>query len=179
MPTVTTRLEQPAGADDGATTIGDLLIDSTPGPADTAHNNIERASQRRDLQRTLNLLPAFQKHVITRRYGLLAHPAQTLARVARDLGATRNDVRDAEEHALAALDGWAADYRQVPQNPPPSSRPAVNAEPDHPLHAVDAREVELLRGAYQATHRSPSTEGKGLRRHGAATRTVRTRSIFN
>lgn len=174
LPTVTTRLEQPAGHEAGGATVGELLVDATNVPAEDA---AVMASRRRDLERALQLLPRFQRQVLTRRYGLGHQPAATLGKVARELRATRNDVRAAELDALRTLAGWADHYRDTYPDTHPNVVAAAASEPPAP-RLPDPNAIAELRSAYQATHRAPNRKGKSLVRQGAATQTVRPRPII-
>ncbi len=95
----TLSLNQPFGADGEQTELGDLLPDVR---SDTIEDELERNRRRRIVHRALDGLPLRERTILERHYGLSGEP-QTLQEIGRELGLTRERVRQLEAHALATL----------------------------------------------------------------------------
>jgi RNA polymerase primary sigma factor len=99
-------LNQAVGAD-GATELADFLADPAAGdPVEEA----ERSLLRQTVQRRLERLPERERLIVERRFGLQGEP-QTLETVGRELGLTRERVRQLEVQALKQLETELADPR--------------------------------------------------------------------
>ncbi len=95
----TLSLNQPFGTDGEQTELGDLLPDPR---ADSLDDDLERHRRRRVVHHALRTLPDRERLIVERHYGLTGEP-QTLQEIGRDLGLTRERVRQLEAHALATL----------------------------------------------------------------------------
>jgi RNA polymerase primary sigma factor len=94
----TVSLEQPRGDDDF--TLSDVLEDSvTPSPAEAA----ARALLNEALSKALMELPAREREVVRRRFGLDDGRMHTLEEVGREFGVTRERIRQIEHKTLARL----------------------------------------------------------------------------
>ena len=97
-------LNQAVGAD-GDTELADFLADPAAGdPVEAA----ERSLLRQTVQRRLERLPERERLIVERRFGLQGEP-QTLETVGRELGLTRERVRQLEVQALKQLETELAD----------------------------------------------------------------------
>ncbi len=97
-------LNQAVGAD-GDTELADFLAD--PAAADPVEE-AERSLLRQTVQRRLERLPERERLIVERRFGLQGEP-QTLETVGRELGLTRERVRQLEVQALKQLETELAD----------------------------------------------------------------------
>lgn len=92
-------LDLPLSTEDGSS-VEDLIEDeSSPDPADTAIIRVESSRLRKDLRR----LPDRGRRVISARYGLNGGEPATLSQLSRELGLTRERVRQLQretEHSL-------------------------------------------------------------------------------
>ena len=85
----------------GATKLGDLLEDTrTPDTADTVTREMERLG----LQKAIERLPERTRHVLIRRYGLDERKKSTLAELSRELGISRERVRQVQKEAEKLLE---------------------------------------------------------------------------
>jgi RNA polymerase primary sigma factor len=101
-------LNQAVGAD-GDTELADFLADPAAGdPVEEA----ERSLLRQTVQRRLERLPERERLIVERRFGLQGEP-QTLETVGRELGLTRERVRQLEVQALKQLETELADLAPV------------------------------------------------------------------
>ncbi|MGH3015268.1 MAG: sigma-70 family RNA polymerase sigma factor [Gaiellaceae bacterium] len=101
-------LNQAVGAD-GDTELADFLADPAAGdPVEEA----ERSLLRQTVQRRLERLPERERLIVERRFGLQGEP-QTLETVGRELGLTRERVRQLEVQALKRLETELADLAPV------------------------------------------------------------------
>jgi RNA polymerase primary sigma factor len=91
-------LETPVG--DGESMVADLIEDVTSESPDAA-SAVQARSQ--ELTAALERLNPRMKQVLLRRFGLDGRPPQTLEEVGRDLGVTRERVRQLETRALREL----------------------------------------------------------------------------
>ena len=81
-------------------TIGEALPDESSMPPDVEMEHLEIEHQ---LHNWLALLPARQRDVLERRYGLNGRELHTLEQLARELHLTRERVRQIQLEALDAL----------------------------------------------------------------------------
>ena len=91
-------LETPVG--DGESMVGDLIEDEkseSPDGATAAH------ARTAELAAAIERLNPRMKHVVLRRFGLDGQPPQTLEEVGREMGITRERVRQLETRALKEL----------------------------------------------------------------------------
>jgi len=85
---------------DGDGELGDLFADrETPDPAEEASESMYRAQVRAVLEQ----LPERERRIVEMRFGFDDGEAWTLEAIARELGITRERVRQLESHALAKL----------------------------------------------------------------------------
>jgi RNA polymerase primary sigma factor len=91
-------LETPVG--DGESMVADLIEDLRSASPDATTSDNARAA---DLQGALTRLNPRMQYVVVRRFGLDGQPPQTLEEVGRDLGITRERVRQLETRALREL----------------------------------------------------------------------------
>jgi len=96
---VPTSLDTPLDGDPGSSLL-DVLADSESGSPETSAGD-------REIEHLVGLwldgLPAKQKLVIERRYGLNGHEQATLEELAAELGLTRERVRQIQQEALQRL----------------------------------------------------------------------------
>jgi RNA polymerase sigma factor (sigma-70 family) len=91
-------LETPIGEDGGQ--LGDLIEDqSTPEPENQALNRV----MWEQIQDILSTLTARERRVIETRFGLIDDIDKTLAEVGKELGLTKERIRQIEKQALAKL----------------------------------------------------------------------------
>jgi RNA polymerase primary sigma factor len=102
-------LNQTLGAD-GDSEFADLLAD--PAAADPVEE-AERSLLRQTVQRRLERLPERERLIVARRFGLQGEP-QTLATVGRELGLTRERVRQLQAQTLKQLETELADLAPAP-----------------------------------------------------------------
>ena len=100
-------LNKSFGPEQEATELGDLLEDvHTPDTADTVAREMERLG----LQAAIEHLPERTRYVLIRRYGLDDRRKATLAELARELGISRERVRQLQKGAEKFLEtseyGW-------------------------------------------------------------------------
>jgi RNA polymerase primary sigma factor len=92
-------LDLPIG-DDGETSIGDLVLDEE---ASSAADVVERQALTEQLDAALSTLSPREARILRLRFGLTDGRARTLDEIGRDLGLTRERVRQLEKLALAHL----------------------------------------------------------------------------
>jgi RNA polymerase primary sigma factor len=95
-----TSLDQPIGDEDDAV-LGDFVAGDGPLPEDQVELNLRSAA----LQEALLALPDRERHVLVLRYGLLDEEPKTLEEIGRQLGLTRERVRQIEVETLRRLAG--------------------------------------------------------------------------
>jgi RNA polymerase sigma factor (sigma-70 family) len=92
-------LDTPLG-EDGETVLGDLVLDeSTPSAADL----VEHEEVSLGIARVLHVLPEREQRILRLRFGMDDGRPRTLDEVGRELGLTRERIRQLEKHALATL----------------------------------------------------------------------------
>ena len=95
----TLSLNQTFGTDGEPTELGELLPDTrVEGPED----ELEQRQRQRIVRRALQTLPDRERIILDRHYGITGEP-QTLQEIGKELGLTRERVRQLEAHALATL----------------------------------------------------------------------------
>jgi RNA polymerase primary sigma factor len=95
----TLSLTQTFVGDGEPTELGELLPDTrVEGP----EVELEQAQRRRIVRRALQNLPERERIILDKHYGISGEP-QTLQEIGRQLGLTRERVRQLEAHALATL----------------------------------------------------------------------------
>jgi RNA polymerase primary sigma factor len=95
----TLSLNQTFGTDGEPTELGELLPDTR---VESPEAELEQLQRRRVVRRALQTLPERERVILERHYGLNGEP-QTLQQIGRQLGLTRERVRQLEAHALATL----------------------------------------------------------------------------
>ena len=101
-------LNQPVGSD-GDSDFADLLADpAAADPVDEAERSLLRQTVRCRLER----LPERERLIVERRFGLRGKP-QSLETVGRELGLTRERVRQLQVQALKRLETELADLAPV------------------------------------------------------------------
>ena len=92
-------LDAPVG-DDGELVLGDLVLDATvPAAADL----VERQAMSGELERLVDTLPERQARILRLRFGLYDGRPRTLDEIGRQVGLTRERVRQLEKEALGRL----------------------------------------------------------------------------
>jgi RNA polymerase primary sigma factor len=95
----TVSLNQTYGWDGESAELGEMLPDPrTEAPED----ELERRRRRAAVRRAVRSLPPRERLIVDEHYGLTREP-RTLSEIGRELGLTRERVRQLEAHALAAL----------------------------------------------------------------------------
>jgi len=92
-------LDAPVGFDGSASIADQIAGDESPSPELLLHN----AEIEAWIRQWLNALPERQRRVIERRYGLNGNDVATLEQLSRELGVTRERVRQIQSEALDAL----------------------------------------------------------------------------
>jgi RNA polymerase primary sigma factor len=95
----TQSLNQAYGKDDDQTELGDLLPDPR---VESPDDEVERHYRRQVVRRAMQSLPVREWVILDRHFGLSGE-AQTLQQIGRELGLTRERVRQLEAHALTTL----------------------------------------------------------------------------
>ncbi len=85
--------------EDSDGTIHDVIGSRAPGPDDLA----SRRDVRERVARSLDRLPPRERDIVVRRFGLAGEEPESLARIGRDLGLSRERVRQLELRALGRL----------------------------------------------------------------------------
>ncbi len=96
----TISLDSPLSDSSPDATISDLLADDSQI---TPEEELLCSSEKESLERVLNTLAPREKHVIKLRYGLQDGTEYTLAEIGRQLGISRERVRQIEDEALRKL----------------------------------------------------------------------------
>jgi RNA polymerase primary sigma factor len=95
----TVSLNQTYGSDGESAELGDLIPDLSAEPPE---DELERRRRHRLIRRALAELPDRERLILDHHYGLSGEP-QTLNEIGRQLGLTRERVRQLEAHALSTL----------------------------------------------------------------------------
>jgi RNA polymerase primary sigma factor len=93
-------LEAPVGAGEGDASFGDFIEDDA---IDRPHEQVSTAIRNADLERILDQLPWRERRVLELRYGLAEEDPRTLEDIGREVGVTRERVRQIEAKTLAML----------------------------------------------------------------------------
>jgi RNA polymerase primary sigma factor len=94
-----TSLDRPVG-EEGETSFGELVAGDEAGPEETLHVSLEQST----LRRAVRALPEREREVLQLRYGLNGDRApKSLEEIGRQLGLTRERVRQVEASALKRL----------------------------------------------------------------------------
>jgi RNA polymerase primary sigma factor len=94
-----TSLDRPIG-DEGEAAFGELVAGDEPGPEETLHVSLEQDT----LRRAIRQLPDREREVVKLRYGLNGdRTPKSLEEIGRELGLTRERVRQVEAQALERL----------------------------------------------------------------------------
>jgi RNA polymerase primary sigma factor len=94
-----TSLDRPVG-EEGDTALGELVAGDAPGPEETLHVSLEQDT----LRRAIRQLPDREREVVKLRYGLNGDSTpKSLEEIGRQLGLTRERVRQVEAEALERL----------------------------------------------------------------------------
>jgi RNA polymerase primary sigma factor len=94
-----TSLDKPLGAE-GESSLGDVVAVGSEGPEQEVHVSLEQEAVRR----AVAALPAREREVVKLRFGLDGDPdPQSLEQIGRQLGLTRERVRQIEREALNLL----------------------------------------------------------------------------
>jgi RNA polymerase primary sigma factor len=94
-----TSLDRPVG-EEGDTSFGELVAGDEPGPEETLRVSLEQDT----LRRAIRQLPAREREVVKLRYGLNGDSTpKSLEEIGRQLGLTRERVRQIEAEALERL----------------------------------------------------------------------------
>ena len=95
----TLSLNQAVGWEGEPTELGELIADPT---ADPPEDEVERHRRIQSVHEALSHLPERERVIVERHFGLEGEP-ETLQQIGRELGLTRERVRQLEAHALATL----------------------------------------------------------------------------
>jgi RNA polymerase primary sigma factor len=93
-------LEAPVGGEDGDASLGDFIEDAA---TDRPLEIVSKRMRDYDLQKVLDSLPWRERKVIELRYGLGDRDPMTLEDIGREVGVTRERVRQIESKTLAML----------------------------------------------------------------------------
>ncbi|HLM26030.1 MAG TPA: sigma-70 family RNA polymerase sigma factor [Thermoleophilaceae bacterium] len=93
-------LEAPVGAAEGDASFGDFIEDEA---IDRPHEQVSKAIRDADLEHILDQLPWRERRVLELRYGLAEEDPRTLEDIGREVGVTRERVRQIEAKTLAML----------------------------------------------------------------------------
>jgi RNA polymerase primary sigma factor len=95
-----TSLDRPMG-EDGDTTVGDMVADERPSPAEV----VDGRSTTSVVRLALDDLPGREGEVLSLRHGLVSGRTHSLDEIAQRLGVSRERVRQVEGRALRRLRG--------------------------------------------------------------------------
>jgi len=99
----TRSLDEPATMGDGGRTLGETLVLDRGEDEDVLPGGIESDSRREAITRALEVLPPRDRRVLTLYFGLEGNRPMTLQEIARELGVTRERVRQLRDRALKRL----------------------------------------------------------------------------
>ncbi len=100
-------LDAPA-SDEAEGTLGDLLQDFEAAPPD---HDVIRQGLARDVRRAMRLLDRRERRILDRYFGIASGEPTTLEAIGRDLGLTRERVRQLKERAIGKIRGSSAGDR--------------------------------------------------------------------
>ena len=99
----TRSLDEPASSMDGGRTLGETLVLDRGEDEDVLPGGIESDSRRDAIARALEVLAPRDRRVLTLYFGLEGSRPMTLQEIARELGVTRERVRQLRDRALKRL----------------------------------------------------------------------------
>jgi len=99
----TRSLDEPVAAMDGGRTLGETLVLDRGEDEDVLPGGIESDSRRDAIGRALEVLAPRDRRVLTLYFGLEGSRPMTLQEIARELGVTRERVRQLRDRALKRL----------------------------------------------------------------------------
>ena len=99
----TRSLDEPVMAGDAGRTLGETLVLDRNEDDDTLPGGIENDSRREAIARALEVLAPRDRRVLTLYFGLEGSRPMTLQEIARELGVTRERVRQLRDRALKRL----------------------------------------------------------------------------
>lgn len=99
----TRSLDEPAMAGDAGRTLGETLVLDRSEDDDSLPGGIENDSRREAIARALEVLAPRDRRVLTLYFGLEGNRPMTLQEIARELGVTRERVRQLRDRALKRL----------------------------------------------------------------------------
>jgi RNA polymerase primary sigma factor len=89
-------------------TLGEMLPDSDSPPPD---DDLIRQGLARDVRRAMRLLDRRERRILDRYFGIASGEPTTLEAIGRDLGLTRERVRQLKERAIGKIRGSSAGDR--------------------------------------------------------------------
>jgi RNA polymerase primary sigma factor len=102
LPLEVLSLDQPAGAEDDATELGEFLEDERSSEVPEA---VIRGMEDALLEESMGEISARERHILVRRYGLNERAPASLAELGAELGVTRERVRQLQRSAEHRLRG--------------------------------------------------------------------------
>ena len=99
----TRSLDEPVMAGDAGRTLGETLVLDRSGDDDSLPGGIESDSRREAIARALEVLAPRDRRVLMLYFGLEGNRPMTLQEIARELGVTRERVRQLRDRALKRL----------------------------------------------------------------------------
>ncbi|HEY2736242.1 MAG TPA: RNA polymerase sigma factor RpoD/SigA [Polyangiales bacterium] len=96
-------LDEPTMAGDGGRTLGETLVLDRGEDEDVLPGGVESDSRREAIARALEVLAPRDRRVLTLYFGLEGSRPMTLQEIARELGVTRERVRQLRDRALKRL----------------------------------------------------------------------------
>jgi len=93
-----TSLDRPVGEEEG-TSLGELFASEEAEPAEAVDSTVREQI----VQQAVSELPAREREILSRRYGLQDGRPETVEQVVRSLGVSRAEVRELEHCALERL----------------------------------------------------------------------------
>jgi RNA polymerase primary sigma factor len=96
-------LDEPTVAGDGGRTLGETLVLDRGEDEDVLPGGVESDSRREAIARALEVLSPRDRRVLTLYFGLEGSRPMTLQEIARELGVTRERVRQLRDRALKRL----------------------------------------------------------------------------
>lgn len=99
----TRSLDEPVMAGDAGRTLGETLVLDRSEDDDALPGGIENDSRREAIARALDVLAPRDRRVLTLYFGLEGNRPMTLQEIARELGVTRERVRQLRDRALKRL----------------------------------------------------------------------------